>query len=171
MRMLDREELRGVIAHELSHVRHRDILIGTVAATVVAAISMLASMARWGAIFGFGGQDRNRANPFVVLAVTMVAALAAGLIQLAISRSREFQADAGAARLIGDGQSLASALRKLELGAQAVPMHANPATAHMFIVSPLAGERGTESVFRKLFRTHPPTEERIARLVDRSWAA
>lgn len=172
VRMLDREELRGVLAHELSHVRHRDILIGTVAATVVAAVGMLSRMAQFAAIFGGGQRDGDQPNPLVLLAITMVAALGAVVIQLSISRSREFEADAGGARLVGDGTPLASALRKLEAGAQHIPMDANPATAHMFIVSPLSGgRRGAASVFTKLFRTHPPTEERVARLMDRSWAA
>jgi heat shock protein HtpX len=170
-RMLDREELRGVLAHELSHVRHRDILIGTIAATVVAAVGILSRMAQFAAMFGGGQRDGNQPHPLALLAITMVAALGAVVIQLSISRSREFEADAGGARLVGDGTPLASALRKLELGAQRIPMDANPATAHMFIVSPLSGGRGGASVFSKLFRTHPPTEERVARLMDRSWAA
>lgn len=170
LRLLDHDELQGVLAHELSHVRHRDILIGTVAATIVGAIGMLASWARWSVFLGLGGQDNNRPHPLVLLAVTMVAALAAVMIQLMISRSREFEADAGGARLIGNGEPLARALEKLEMGAQARPLEANPATAHLFIVSPLAGGRGTMSSFAKLFRTHPPTEERVARLRSRAWA-
>lgn len=161
-RNLDRSELQGVLAHELSHVKHRDILIGTVAATIAGTVAILGSMARWGAIFGGFSRDDDGpgGNLLVMLVVTMVAGLAASLVQLAISRSREFAADAGAARLVGDPSGLISALRKLELGAERMPMEASPATAHMFIVSPLRGRRlGT-----RMFRTHPPIEARIARL-------
>jgi heat shock protein HtpX len=161
LRILDRRELAGVLAHELSHVKHRDILIGTVAATIAGAIAMLASMARWGAMFGgFSRDGEGRGgNIFVVLAVSIVAALAATLVQLAISRSREYGADAGAAQLLGDPSGLITALRKLELGAQRVPLASNPATAHLFIVNPLRG-----GGMSKLFSTHPPIEERIQRL-------
>lgn len=161
LRILDRRELAGVLAHELSHVKHRDILIGTVAATIAGAISMLASMARWGAMFGGFSRDGDGrgGNIFVVLAVSIVAALAATLVQLAISRSREYGADAGAARLLGDPSGLITALRKLEQGAQRVPLASNPATAHLFIVNPLRG-----GGMNKLFSTHPPIEERIQRL-------
>jgi heat shock protein HtpX len=160
LRVLDRAELQGVLAHELSHVRHRDILIGSVAATVAGAIAFLASMARWSAIFGGVSRDDGRGgNILMVMAVTMVASLAAVLVQTAISRSREFEADAGAARLLGNPMPLASALKKLELGAQQAPLEANPATAHMFIVNPLRG-----GGVARLFSTHPPTEERIRRL-------
>ena len=161
LRILDRRELAGVLAHELSHVKRRDILIGTVAATIAGAISMLASMARWGAMFGgFSRDGEGRGgNIFVVLAVSIVAALAATLVQLAISRSREYGADAGAAQLLGDPSGLITALRKLELGAQRVPLASNPATAHLFIVNPLRG-----GGMSKLFSTHPPIEERIQRL-------
>jgi heat shock protein HtpX len=171
LRMMSRDELRGVLAHELSHVRNRDTLISCVAATLVGAITWLAQMAQWAAIFGLGrSQDDDGANPLTLLVVTLVAGLAATLLQLAISRSREFEADASAARLLGDGEPLAHALEKLEAGARAIPMNASPATAHLFIVSPLAGGRGVAGVFAKLFRTHPLTAERIARLRDRSWA-
>jgi heat shock protein HtpX len=171
LRMLSADELRGVLAHELSHVQNRDILIGTVAATIVGAITVLASMARWAAIFGLGrGGDDDSPNPLVLLLVTALAAVGASLLQLAISRSREFEADASGARLLGNGEPLARALEKLEAGARALPMDANPATAHMFIVSPLAGGRGLGGLFARLFRTHPPTEERIERLRSRSWA-
>ncbi len=170
LRVLERDELRGVLAHELSHVGHRDILISSVAATIVGAIGVLSRMAQWSAIFGMGRQDGDRPNPLVLLAVTMVAALGAMLIQLSISRSREFEADAGGARLVGDGEPLARALEKLEMGARAMPMDANPATAHMFIVSPLAGGTGAAGTFAKLFRTHPPTAERVERLRSRAWA-
>ena len=157
---LDSRELAGVVAHELSHVRHRDILIGTVAATLVGAVTMLADWARWGALLGLGrGDDDEGANPLVLLVFGLVAGLGATLLQLAISRSREFQADAGAARMLGDPQPLISALRKLELGAQHIPMHAGEATAHLFIVSPLRGG----GVLR-MFSTHPPIEDRIRAL-------
>ena len=127
-------------------------------------------MAQWAAILGGRGSDDERGNPLALLAVSMVAAIGATLLQLAVSRSREFEADASAARLLGEGEPLARALEKLELGVQRIPMQANPATAHLFIVSPLSGGRGTAGVFARLFRTHPLTEERIARLRDRSWA-
>jgi heat shock protein HtpX len=150
-----------VLAHELSHVKHRDILIGSVAATLAGAIAFLARMAQWGAIFGgFSRDDDNGGgNIIVVIVVGIVAGIAAMMIQMAISRSREFEADAGAAKLVGDPMLLASALRKLEMGAKRVPLEANPATAHMMIVNPLRG-----GGIAKLFRTHPPTEERIRRL-------
>jgi heat shock protein HtpX len=170
LRLMDRAELTGVLAHELSHVRHRDTLISCVAATIVGAITYLAQMAQFAAIFGGRSDDRDGANPLSLLIVSMVAALGATVLQLAISRSREFEADAAAARLIGDGEPLARALEKLELGARRIPMQANPATAHLFIVSPLSGGRGAAGVFARLFRTHPLTEERIGRLRDRSWA-
>ncbi len=161
LRTLDRHELSGVLAHELSHVKHRDILIGTLAATIAGAISMLANMAQWGAMFGGFSRDGGGrgGNIFVVLIVSIVAAFAAALVQMAISRSREYQADAGAARLLGDPTGLISALRKLELGAQRVPLAGNPATAHLFIVNPLRG-----GGMSKFFRTHPPVEDRIRAL-------
>ncbi|HZR46256.1 MAG TPA: zinc metalloprotease HtpX [Candidatus Manganitrophaceae bacterium] len=163
MKILNREELTGVLAHELSHVRHRDILIGSIAAAVAGAISMLANMAQWAMIFGgFGGRSNDReggANPFVALIMIILAPIAAMLIQMAISRSREYEADAGGAKLCGNPLWLAQALRKLDAGNKRIPMDANPATAHMFIVSPLHGG-GVMS----LFSTHPPMEERIARL-------
>jgi heat shock protein HtpX len=173
LKMMSTEEVRGVLAHELAHVRHRDTLISCVAATLVGAITWLAQMAQWAAIFGGGrsSDDEGGGNPFAVLIVAVVAGLAASLLQLAVSRSREFEADAAAARLLGDGEPLARALEKLELGARALPMQANPATAHLFIVSPLSGRGGSAGIFARLMRTHPLTEERVARLRDRSWAA
>ncbi len=171
MQILERRELEGVLAHELSHVGNRDILIASVAATLVAGISMLSNFARFAALFGRGDEDGP--NPLAVLFVSMVAALGAVLIQLAISRSREFEADASAARLLGDGEPLARALEKLELGVHQIPMKTNPstaATAHMFIVSPLTGVGNMGQLFGKLFRTHPASAERIVRLRDRSWA-
>jgi heat shock protein HtpX len=158
--LLNEEELKGVLAHELSHIRHRDILIGTIAATIAGAISFIASMARWGAMFG--GDDREGggiAQLVAMLVLTTLASIAAFLIQLAISRSREYLADEGGAKLAGNPLSLARALAKLDAGAKRVPMQVNPSTAHMFIVNPLQG-RGVQS----LFSTHPPVEERIRRL-------
>jgi len=165
LRMLSKEELMGVIGHELSHIRHRDILISTIAATIAGAISMLASMARWGAIFGGGRSDEGEGgggggNFLFVLLFTMVGSIAAMLIQMAISRSREYLADEGGAHL-SHPHSLAKALGKLEMAAHKIPMEANPSTAHMFIVNPLRGG-GVLS----LFSTHPPIEERIARLEE-----
>jgi len=163
MRILSKEELTGVIGHELSHIKHRDILISTIAATLAGAISMLASMARWGAIFGGGRSDeegRGGGNIIFVLITTMVASIAAMLIQMAISRSREYLADAGGAHL-SHPLSLSKALGKLHMAARRIPMEANPSTAHMFIVNPLSGG-GVLS----LFSTHPPIEERVARLEE-----
>jgi heat shock protein HtpX len=165
LKMLSKEELMGVIGHELSHIRHRDILISTIAATMAGAISMLASMARWGAIFGGGRSDEGEGgggggNFLFVLLFTMVGSIAAMLIQMAISRSREYLADEGGAHL-SHPHSLAKALGKLEMAAHKIPMEANPSTAHMFIVNPLRGG-GVLS----LFSTHPPIEERIARLEE-----
>ena len=161
--ILSKEELMGVIGHELSHIQHRDILISTIAATIAGAISMLASMARWGAIFGVGRSDDDEGgggNILFVLLFTMVASIAAMLIRMAISRSREYMADEGGAHL-SHPLSLAKALGKLEVAAQRIPMDANPSTAHMFIVNPLRGG-GVLS----LFSTHPPIEERIAKLEE-----
>jgi heat shock protein HtpX len=160
MQLLNEEELSGVMAHELTHVLHRDILIGSVAATIAGAISYLAQMAQWAMIFGGGRQsDDEGGSPVAALVMMIVAPIAALLIQMAISRSREFSADEGGARLQGDPVPLASALRKLEKGAAMIPMHATPATSHMMIVNPLSGRS-----LAKLFSTHPPTTERIARL-------
>jgi heat shock protein HtpX len=163
LRLLTREELEGVMAHELGHVRNRDILIGTIAATIAGAISMLAYMAQWTMFLGgYGGRrDRNEGAGGLIagLAMIILAPIAAALIQMAISRSREYQADASGARLCGNPLWLANALRKLHAGSQRIPMNANPATAHMFIVNPL---RGGGMV--NLFSTHPPIEDRINRL-------
>lgn len=156
--LLTRRELTGVLGHEFSHVLNRDILIGSVAATIAGAIAFIGTMARWGAIFGGRGENRGGNLIFTIL-VSIVVSFAAMMIQMAISRTREFGADRGGAELTGDPEALASALEKLQRGAQEVPMDANPATAHMFIVNPLRG-----GGLRKLFSTHPPTEERVARL-------
>jgi len=162
LRILDEAELRGVLAHELSHIKNRDILVGTIAATMAGAISMLANMAHWGMIFGGRSSDnREGGHPIVALLMIIIAPFAAMLVQMAISRSREFGADATGAVISGDPLSLANALRKLEQGAQRIPMEANPATAHMFIVNPLTG-----GGLMTLFSTHPPMQERIRRLEE-----
>lgn len=161
MNLLNEEELKGVIAHELAHVRNRDILIGSIAATIAGAIMFLASMARFAAIFGgYGGRDRDTGNAFALLFMAIVAPIAALLIQMAISRSREYQADASGAQFAGNPIGLAQALEKLGKYSKKIPMNANPATSHMFIVRPLSGR----SMFN-LFSTHPPIEERIRRLL------
>jgi heat shock protein HtpX len=161
--LLNEEELKGVLAHELSHIRHRDILIGTVTATIAGAISMIATMARFGAMFGgLGGDNREGggiAQLVAILVLTTLASFAAILIQLAISRSREYHADEGGAQLAGNPLYLARALAKLDAGVKRIPMQVNPSTAHMLIVNPLRG-KGIQS----LFSTHPPIEERIRRL-------
>ena len=162
LRVLTRDELKGVMAHELSHVGNRDILIGTIAAAIAGAISMVASMAQWGMMFGgFGGSrdDEDRGSGLGAILMVIFAPFAAMLIQMAISRSREYQADKSGAELCGHPQSLANALRKLEIGSKQIPMDASPATAHMFIVNPLRS-----GGISNLFSTHPPMEERIARL-------
>jgi len=160
MRILSREELEGVIAHELAHIRNRDILVGTVAASIAGAISYLAQMAQWAALFG-GRSDNEgeRGSPVAALVMMIVGPIAAMMVQMAISRSREYGADSGGAGISGNPRNLAAALRKLHAASQRVPMQAAPATAHMFIVNPLSG-----GGMLKLFRTHPPMEERIARL-------
>jgi len=157
--LLTREELSGVLGHELAHIKHRDILIGTIAATVAGAISMLANMAQWSMYFGGRRDDREGGHPAVAIIMMILAPIAAMLIQMAISRSREYLADEGGAKIAGNPISLAKALGKLHKGVQMMPMDANPATAHMFIVSPLSG-----GGFLTLFSTHPPIEERIKRL-------
>jgi heat shock protein HtpX len=163
LKILSKEELKGVIGHELSHVKNRDILVSTIAATMAGAIGMLARVAQFGAFFGGGRSDDSEGgggNIIAVLLFSMIAAFAAMLIQLAISRSREYLADEGGAHL-SHPLSLAKALGKLENAAKRIPMEANPSTAHLFIVNPLRG-RGVLS----LFSTHPPIEERIARLEE-----
>jgi len=161
LQTLTPEQLRGVLSHELAHVKHRDLLIGTVAATMAGAISMLANMAQWAMIFGGGrgSSDREGGNPIAGIAMMIVAPIAALLVQMAISRSREFEADRGGAEISGDPLSLANALRKLEQKVEQIPMQTSPATAHLYIVNPLSG-----GGIAKLFSTHPPMEERIARL-------
>ncbi|HWP64623.1 MAG TPA: zinc metalloprotease HtpX [Candidatus Limnocylindria bacterium] len=162
VRMLSPAELRGVIAHELGHVANRDTLISAIAATMAGVVMMVARMAYWGALLGGGRRDgdgNGNGNPLGALAMMLLAPLAAMLIQMAISRSREFGADAFAAETTRDPLSLASALEKIALGVERIPMHASPATAHLFIMNPLSGRR-----LAGLFSTHPPTEERIRRL-------
>jgi heat shock protein HtpX len=163
LRLLDDRELEGVIAHELAHVKNRDILISSVAATIAAAIMMTARMAQFAAMFGGMGdrRDREGSNPFALLATIIFAPLAAMLVQAAISRSREFAADAGGARIAGTPYGLMDALRKLESASKQMPLDANPATAHMFIVKPFSG-RG----MLNMFSTHPPTEQRIQALMN-----
>ena len=167
MRILDEREIEGVLAHELAHVKHRDILIGSVAATVAATIMMVARMAQYAAIFGGGSsRDDNRGgNPFSLLLMVILAPLAAMLIQAAISRSREFAADAGGAAIAGSPYGLASALKKLELASKQVPLDANPATSHMFIVKPFS-----VAGLLSIFSTHPPTEQRIQALLQTAHA-
>lgn len=163
LRLLSKEELAGVMAHELAHVKNRDILIGSIAATIAGAVSYLAQMAQWALIFG-GGRDRDRGtHPAVMIAVMILAPIAAMIVQMAISRSREYGADSEGARISGRPKWLAGALKKLEAGAQRIPMQANEATqeatAHMFIVNPLTG-----GGLMALFSTHPPIAERVRRL-------
>lgn len=160
MRLLSQSELEGVIAHELAHIKNRDILVSTVAAAIAGAISYLAQMAQWSMLFGGRSDDEGEGgNPVAALVMMIVGPIAAMMVQMAISRSREYGADAGGAAIAGNPFQLAGALRKLQLASQQIPMQANPATAHMFIVSPFSG-----GGFLKLFSTHPPMEERIARL-------
>jgi heat shock protein HtpX len=162
LRICSREELKGVLGHELSHVINRDILTSSIAATLAGAIMILASWARWGAIFGGfggGGDDNRRGGLLELLVMAFLAPLAASLIQLAVSRTREYQADASGARLAHNPLYLANALRKLEAANERMPMDAGPATAHLFIVNPLSAQG-----ISRLFSTHPPIEERIRRL-------
>ncbi len=161
LRILDREELEGVIAHELAHIRNKDMLISSIAATLAGAIVMLANMAQWAAIFGGGSRDRedDGGGTIGLIAMAILAPIAATIIQMAISRSREYDADASGASISGKPYGLASALEKLSRASQAVPLAASPATAHLFIVNPLTGKS-----LMNLFSTHPPLEERVARL-------
>jgi heat shock protein HtpX len=163
MQVLSQHELEGVIAHELAHVKHRDILISSVAATIAAAIMMVARMAMYAGMFGGRDDREGGSNPIALLAMMILAPVAAMLIQAAISRSREFSADAGGARIAGTPYGLADALRKIDAVARRVPLDANPATAHMFIVKPFSG-----AGLMSLFSTHPPTEARIKALLEGS---
>ena len=161
LRILNKDELEGVIAHELSHIKNRDMLIGSIAATLAGAIVMLANMAQWAAIFGGVSRDKDEEGGGIVglILMAILAPIAATIIQMAISRSREYLADEGGARVSKKPYGLAGALEKLSLASQAAPMNANPSTAHMFIVNPLSGKS-----LMNLFSTHPPVEERVARL-------
>lgn len=160
MRILTPRELRGVVAHELAHIRNRDTLISTIAASVAGLISSVASMVKWGYIFGYGRRDDDDGGGIGALAMAIVAPIVAMLVQLAISRSREYGADETGARICGDPDALADALLRLERGVEAIPYeHAGTATAHLFIVSPFSGK-----AIMKLLSTHPDTEDRVARL-------
>lgn len=157
MNILDENELAGVIGHELAHVQNRDILIGTIAASIAGAITYLANIAQWAAMFG--GRDDEDNNPLVTILLAILAPIAAMFVQMAISRTREYKADEAGAKICGNPLHLANALRKLELYSQSVRMEASPSTAHMFIVNPLKGRN-----FASLFSTHPSTEDRIDKL-------
>jgi heat shock protein HtpX len=162
LQLLPEAELEGVIAHELTHVAHRDILISSVAATIAGAIMLIANMLRFAAFFGGGSRDdRDGANPIALLAMAILAPIAAMLIQAAISRQREFAADRGGARIAGTPTGLASALRHIEAASKQIPLDANPATAHMFIMKPFSGEG-----LMSLFSSHPPTEARVRALME-----
>ncbi|WP_066636269.1 zinc metalloprotease HtpX [Desulfolucanica intricata] len=160
MRLLNRSEVEGVLAHELAHIKNRDVLIGTIAAALAGAISMMANAFQWAAIFGMGRDDDEEGGGLVGgLIMAIIAPIAAMIIQMAISRSREYMADATGARIAGSPEGLANALLKLESGAHRIPMQVNPATSHLFIVNPLSG-----ASIAKLFSTHPPIQDRVERL-------
>jgi heat shock protein HtpX len=161
-KLLTPDELKGVLAHELAHVKHRDILISSVVAAVAMGITFTARMVMWGAMFGgMGGDDDDGGNAIGLLFMAILAPIAAFVIQMAISRSREFEADRGGAEILGHGEPLARALEKLHEGSKRIPMNVNPAMEQAFIVNPLTGRKAN---FAKYFMTHPPVEERIARL-------
>jgi heat shock protein HtpX len=169
LRSMPHDELEGVMAHELMHVRNRDILIGSVAAAVATAISAIAQMAYFAALFGGGRDDEDRPNPIALLLISMLAPISASLIQMAISRSREFEADRSAAELLGTGVPLARALERIETMAQRIPMSVAPAQAQAYIHNPLAefsGRRQGGVNLSRLFSTHPSTDERIRRLLN-----
>ncbi|HSL74682.1 MAG TPA: M48 family metalloprotease, partial [Ilumatobacteraceae bacterium] len=161
LQVLDRTEVRGVIAHEVAHIRNRDILIGSIAAAVATAISAIANMAMFAGLFG-GNNDDDGPHPAVAMLLAVLAPMAAGVMQMALSRSREFEADRIGAELLGDPRPLASALAKLDHVSKQVPMQIDPAHATAYIVNPLTGRQAN---FAKLFMTHPPMEDRIARLL------
>lgn len=161
LQVLDREEVRGVVAHEVAHIRNRDILIGSIAAAVATAISAIANLAMFAGLFG-GNHDDDAPNPAVTMLLAILAPMAAGLMQMALSRSREFEADRVGAELLGDPRPLASALAKLDRTSKQIPMDVDPAHATAYIVNPLTGKQAD---FTKLFMTHPPMEDRIARLL------
>ena len=160
MKMMPQDELEGVIAHELAHVKHRDILIATIAATIAAAIMMLVQVAQFSAFFGGRDGERN-GNPIGLIVAMLLGPLAAGLIQAAISRQREFAADRGGAEIVGSPMGLANALRRLEAGVKQIPMHTNPAMSHMYIMKPFSAQG-----LMNMFSTHPPTEQRVAALMQ-----
>jgi len=166
LNVLSWDELQGVLAHEISHVKNRDILIGSVAAAVAMGITFVARIALWGSMFG-GSDEDSGGNFIAILALAILAPLAAGLLQMALSRSREFEADRSGARLLHDGEPLARALEKIEASVRAIPMDVDPVQAQKYIVNPLSGRK---IQFANLFTTHPPTAERIARLRQREWA-
>ena len=166
LNVLSWDELQGVLAHEISHVKNRDILIGSVAAAVAMGITFVARIALWGSMFG-GSDEDSGGNFIAILALAILAPLAAGLLQMALSRSREFEADRSGARLLHDGEPLARALEKIEASVRAIPMDVDPVQAQKYIVNPLTGRK---IQFANLFTTHPPTAERIARLREREWA-
>jgi len=170
LEVLSWDELRGVLAHELSHVGNRDILIGSVAASIAMGITFISRIFLWGAMLGGGGDRRNGNNGALgaigLLVSLILAPLAAGLIQMAVTRSREYEADRSGARLIGDGEPLARALAKIEASAARIPMNVTPAEATLFIINPLTGR---DVQFKNLFMTHPPTADRIARLRSGEW--
>ncbi len=160
MKLLNRTELEGVLAHELAHIKNRDVLVGTIAATLAGAITMIASVIQWGAILGLNRDEEDGLGSMVgAIALAIVAPIAAMLIQMAVSRSREYMADAAGARMAGNSEGLANALLKLERGARAVPMQVNPAASHLFIVNPLSG-----GAVVNLFSTHPPIADRVQKL-------
>jgi heat shock protein HtpX len=168
LNVLNWDELQGVLAHEISHVKNRDILIGSVAAAVAMGITFVARIAMFGAIFGGGSRDDEGGNPFALLILAIVGPLAAGLLQMALSRSREFEADRSGARLLNNGEPLARALEKIEASVRVTPMEVDPVQAQKYIVNPLTGRKVQ---FGNLFTTHPPTAERVARLRAREWAS
>ncbi len=161
MRMLNRSEVEGVLAHELAHVKNRDVLLGTIAAALAGAITMMANAFQWAAIFGMGRSEDDESGAGLIggLVMAILAPIAAAIVQMAISRSREFSADATGARIAGSPDGLANALLKLESAAQHIPMQANPVTSHLFIVNPFSGAN-----LARLFSTHPSTQDRVARL-------
>lgn len=163
LRILNKTELEGVLAHELAHVKNRDVLVGTIAATFAGAISMLANIIQWGAIFGMGRSDEDEGAGGLIggLLLAIIAPIAAMIIQMAISRSREYMADEDGAQFAGNSGGLANALLKLESASQRIPMQVNPAASHMFIVNPLSG-----ASMARLFSTHPPIEDRVRRLKE-----
>lgn len=163
LQVLDRREVRGVVAHELGHIKHRDILIGSVAAAIATGISYLANMAMWAGMFGGGRDDEDRMNPIALLLVSMLAPVAAMVIQATISRGREYEADRAGGEISGDPRALADALGKIEAYVKRVPMSVNPAQATAFIINPFTGRNVK---FANLFQTHPPTQERMARLYN-----